>query len=61
MHDQPQPTPGARRALLPEAIPSDAERLQHQADKPLRLARPQRPPPAGGLFDDDARNQLALF
>ena len=51
---------GKPQQLIPGVAPvTERDRLQAQAGKPLRGGN--KPPPAGGLFDEEARAQLDLL
>lgn len=54
-------TDQGEQVLVPGVAPvSERQRLESRMAAPLRPAKPQKPLNIG-LFDEDARNQLALF
>jgi hypothetical protein len=56
-----EPTPEGEQILVPGVAPvSLRERLARRLAAPLEPRKPQKPLNIG-LFDEDARNQLALF
>jgi hypothetical protein len=56
-----EPTPEGEQILVPGIAPvSLRERLALRMAAPLSPRKPQKPLNIG-LFDEDARNQLALF
>ena len=56
-----EPTQEGEQILVPGVAPvSLRERLALRLAAPLTARKPQKPMNIG-LFDDDARNQLALF
>jgi hypothetical protein len=56
-----EPTPEGEQILVPGVAPiSTRERLALRMAAPMTARKPQKPLNIG-LFDEDARNQLALF
>ena len=56
-----EPTPEGEQILMPGVAPlSLRERLALRLAAPMTPRKPQKPLNIG-LFDEDARNQLALF